>query len=141
MKICPKCKKEFNLDSFSVNKAKKDGLQSYCKVCHKLEQKKYYNNKKEYYKTKAKIRTKKIKEEFKNYKKLLKCYICSESESCCLDFHHKDKNFKENEISRLVAIGATKSLNEELKKCIVLCANCHRKVHANLIILDISPIA
>lgn len=58
------------------------------------------------------------------------CIVCGEKESCCLDFHHiHDKEF-------VIAAGpevSIKRLLTELEKCIVLCANCHRKLHAGLI--------
>ena len=47
-----------------------------------------------------------------------------------LDFHHLDPNAKEGGI-----IGTTASLEkqrEEAKKCILVCANCHREIHAGV---------
>ncbi len=58
------------------------------------------------------------------------CLLCSETTPCALDFHHlhgKDKN-----ISRMKGLNDNKIL-EEIAKCVVLCANCHRKVHSGLI--------
>ena len=44
--------------------------------------------------------------------------------------HHKDKDKKERGICYLVSNGySTEKIQEELKKCEVLCANCHRKLH------------
>ena len=45
----------------------------------------------------------------------------------CLDFHHlRDKEFNiANEIKNL----SIDNLKKEIDKCIVLCANCHRKLH------------
>ena len=47
-----------------------------------------------------------------------------------LEFHHLDSSGKDFSIS---AKGYTRSwikVKEELDKCILLCANCHREVHA-----------
>lgn len=57
------------------------------------------------------------------------CLICKERDPACLDFHHlrhEDKDF---------SIGASAGKSEELltaeiAKCVVLCANCHRKYHS-----------
>ncbi len=58
------------------------------------------------------------------------CINCPEKEPCALDFHHvRDKEF---EVSLMRGRNEKKIL-EEIDKCVVLCANCHRKVHANLI--------
>lgn len=35
MKVCSKCRTEKSADQFHKNKAKKDGLQPYCKPCHR----------------------------------------------------------------------------------------------------------
>lgn len=46
-----------------------------------------------------------------------------------LDFHHLDD--KKYNISRIVRAGVSKEvLDKEIKKCIILCANCHRVEHA-----------
>ena len=62
-----------------------------------------------------------------NIKKTLKCSICGEDRWWVLDFHHTDPNKKEKHISHLIE--SPKKLQEELKKCIVVCSNCHRDLH------------
>jgi hypothetical protein len=66
---------------------------------------------------------------FREYKTTLKCSRCPESDSCCLDFHHKNPKIKDGPVSVLASRWSTKRLLTEIKKCIVLCANCHRKLH------------
>jgi predicted HNH restriction endonuclease len=44
------------------------------------------------------------------------------------DFHHIDPSIKEEGIGTLINKG-WKRLEAELKKCIVLCSNCHRIEH------------
>lgn len=56
------------------------------------------------------------------------CKWCGEHNPICLDFHHTNGQ-KVAEIS-LIARDKTKLLEKELTKCIVLCANCHRKQHS-----------
>ena len=65
---------------------------------------------------------------FCDYKSSLKCEICGEKESCCLDFHHtKDKTIS---VGRCASRGHSKKrILKEIEKCIVLCANCHRELH------------
>lgn len=48
------------------------------------------------------------------------------------DFHHTDSLEKEFEISRKYTASWPK-LKAELDKCILLCANCHREIHAGLV--------
>jgi hypothetical protein len=63
------------------------------------------------------------------------CILCGETESACLDFHHcrgtKSFQLALNAWSRSPA-----AIQAEREKCIVLCANCHRKVHAGLVRLS-----
>lgn len=75
-------------------------------------------------------RKRKIREWFNEYKKGLKCSICSESHPAVIDFHHKDSKEKELGISYMVADGySVRTIRKELDKCKVVCANCHRKIH------------
>ncbi len=56
------------------------------------------------------------------------CSRCGEERPPCLDFHHPDE--KEQGISTMVVDGYSKaSIREEIDRCIVLCANCHRMEH------------
>ncbi|WP_224333358.1 homing endonuclease associated repeat-containing protein [Haloprofundus halobius] len=58
------------------------------------------------------------------------CAQCSEHHPACLDFHHLDPDTKEKSISKMITYGYGKTrLREEIDKCELLCANCHRKLH------------
>lgn len=70
-----------------------------------------------------------------DYKSTHPCIECNESEPICIDFHHIDPEQKEVNVSALINCGSLKKLQAEIKKCVPLCANCHRKVHAGLLIL------
>lgn len=73
-----------------------------------------------------------IRKWFIEYKNGLKCEVCGETASCCLEFHHKNPEEKDFEIGQI----CNKTVNKEkilgeLSKCRVLCCNCHRKEHFN----------
>lgn len=58
------------------------------------------------------------------------CVKCGESDPGCLDFHHADPEEKDDALTKLVTAGYGKDrLRAECEKCLVLCANCHRKQH------------
>lgn len=48
-----------------------------------------------------------------------------------LDFHHVGDE-KEFEISTRLGRSAWDTIKEEAEKCILLCSNCHRKMHCEL---------
>lgn len=63
-----------------------------------------------------------------------KCCICNYSKCVeALEFHHLDPLKKSFSLS---SKGITRSYSknlEEAKKCILVCANCHREIESNLI--------
>jgi len=66
---------------------------------------------------------------FREWRTSLKCSKCGENDPACLEFHHCDPSEKETTITKMVARGF-KSVISELKKCTVVCSNCHSKIHA-----------
>lgn len=64
-----------------------------------------------------------------------KCNICGYNKcNEALEFHHI--NPEEKEIALSQKIMSWEKTKEELKKCICVCANCHREIHNGLIKLD-----
>lgn len=58
-----------------------------------------------------------------------KCQICGYNKHfCALDFHHQDPSEKEANIADLT-YSDWEFVKEELDKCILVCANCHRELH------------
>ena len=51
--ICPKCKQDKDESLFFKNSAKKNGLTTYCKICHKLNQKPKTREQKDRYNQKS----------------------------------------------------------------------------------------
>lgn len=128
MKKCPNCNRTDV--EFSKHSKRTDGLQVYCKICCKEMNAAHYRN--GYRKVQSLInknRRNKIKSKINNYKNSIGC-PCGEKEACCLDFHHTGKD-KERNISRMVCEQAAwEKVELEIRKCVVVCSNCHRKIHA-----------
>ena len=62
------------------------------------------------------------------------CKICEEKATCCLSAHHLDPSKKSFSIGESVwSKMSPAKVAEELKKCVCVCENCHRKIHAGLI--------
>lgn len=78
----------------------------------------------------SKDRRDKIRDWFIDLKSTLKCSHCSENHPAVLDFHHEDPSMKEFNISSMIKRrNSIETIESEIEKCIVLCANCHRKLH------------
>ena len=61
-----------------------------------------------------------------------KCEICGYDKNIsALDFHHKNPEEKEISVSLLYQY-SWERMKEELDKCQLLCANCHRELHYKL---------
>lgn len=98
------------------------------KILVNLCVKNYKENKQIYLDSKLRKQNRNI-EFVKEYKQNNCCSICGEKDIRCLEFHHTDNN-KEADISYLVYNGySLKRIKKEIEKCIILCANCHRKIH------------
>jgi len=96
---------------------------------HKPKRKEFYEKNKERLLEYQKNRYNELLNVFQKWKRTLKCSRCGESDHACLDFHHSNPAEKEVGVIRQI----TKSMSSvlrELQKCVIVCANCHRRIHA-----------
>jgi len=98
---------------------------------HKEYSRKHYEGNYAKRREELNARRQELKGEWLKYKATLKCTACGFDHIAALDFHHEDPTQKEHNINRLVSDGRFKKAYEEIEKCIVLCANCHRIHHWN----------
>lgn len=67
----------------------------------------------------------------KNIAGIYGCQVCDEGDVSCIDFHHKNPLDKEADVHYMIKNKwAPERIVTELKKCVPLCSNCHRKLHA-----------
>ena len=61
-----------------------------------------------------------------------KCCICGFNKwQSALEFHHVNPNEKDFNITAETTTKAIEKQLKELRKCILVCANCHRGIHSN----------
>jgi hypothetical protein len=109
-RICTKCLIEKSVSDFYK---KKNGYQSWCKACTLKRQKKRWKDRK------------------RRAVELTggKCCRCEYNRNlAALEFHHLDPSKKEMSWDKLQQRSWDKIV-EELKKCILLCSNCHSEEH------------
>lgn len=119
-RICRECKEELPLDDeFKFRKL--------CDKCRDSGIKGY-----SYVRKSRKFNKERLAEEIGKSK----CKRCGYNTSIeALEFHHLDDTTKNFTISSNMN-KAYESLLKEAKKCIVLCANCHRELHAGVWKID-----
>ncbi|MDP2734848.1 MAG: hypothetical protein Q8P12_01430 [bacterium] len=63
-----------------------------------------------------------------------KCYFCGYSKCpSALEFHHLSEEDKSFDLGTRGLTRSWKRIEEELKKWILVCANCHREIHSCLL--------
>lgn len=93
----------------------------------------YLRNKEEV-KERNRKRRKERKEWFYEYLSDKSCINCGEVENVCLDHHHVNPEEKHDGIGHMLTeLRSIESILKEIDKCVIICSNCHRKLHAGLI--------
>ena len=87
------------------------------------------------HKHKVRTRRKELARQFMEYKQTKQCLHCGEKDHVCLEFHHIDPRTKDIEPSQMVhnkswTLGRIIEYLETT--CLVLCSNCHKKIHRDL---------
>ena len=128
MKKCGKCGETKARSEFHKHPTKKDGLQSMCKECRKEYIRAHYQKNRGKYVGGNKDRRQRNREFVRDQKESGECLRCGEKRWYVLDYHHVDG--KEESIQVIAHRGhSIKKIKEEIEKCVLLCANCHREVH------------
>jgi predicted HNH restriction endonuclease len=75
-------------------------------------------------------RVKRIRHQFREYKKSLSCERCGFSHPAAIQFHHRDPKMKDFDVGNAAKSGLSfERILAEIAKCEVLCANCHAIEH------------
>ena len=122
-KKCVNCEEVKPLSLFSFKDKKAGKMQPRCKDCNKIDQLRHYD------KDRLRVSNRYRKDEYRNWMHALKSQPCADCghvyDPVCMDFDHlRDKKFN-------LCVGfhcgySRARIEEELSKCVVVCANCHR---------------
>lgn len=120
---CGRCRRSLPMSAFS---RRGNGVQSWCKECYRA----YFQARGRLHVRQslaAKRRRREVAREFiDDYLRDRSCVDCGEPDPAVLEFDHVAE--KRGEIGRMVAEGASVAwLREEVSRCEVVCANCHRR--------------
>jgi len=90
----------------------------------------WYHKNKVHAKKEIARRREELKAWMREFKAGLSCKKCGENHPAALQFHHLNPGEKDMNISETIHNGwSKKKIQKEMAKCIVLCANCHAKIH------------
>lgn len=134
MKICKSCEIEKPLSDYSVDKSYKSGVYPVCKPCKNERAKLRYSQNDQYrsaVKAHGKLRFQ-AGSDLINEAKSQGCCKCPEKESVCLAFHHIDPNGKDFAVANARKFSLDR-IRAEIAKCVIVCHNCHSKIHAGII--------
>lgn len=135
MKTCSKCNQTLSVDMFYRASRSTDGRQSACKKCADVASKvSGTRNPEKYKQNRVNYRTS-LQAKLVAWRQEQGCQLCPEDDGTCLELHHPDPSTKEDDPSLIIRRYGWDAFLREASKCIVLCANCHRKVHAGRITL------
>lgn len=97
-----------------------------------MAEKRTYADRAEYLKKAVAKRRKKIKQMAVEYLGG-QCVICGYKRcSDALDIHHRNPHQKEFGLAKHGLTRSWERTRQELEKCVLICANCHREVHAGI---------
>ncbi len=128
--LCNKCQKYKYITEFSFKDKKKNIRKKICKDCHSLYRKEHYLQNKDKYIAKARNWNRKQKEILSKYlfDRLSKsqCIDCNEKDILVLEFDHL-QNKKLGIAEMYKNRYSLQKVEEEINKCVIRCANCHRR--------------
>lgn len=101
-----------------------------------MPDKRKYSDRAEYFKKAVDKRRKKIKTLAIAYKGG-KCQFCGYNRCVgALEFHHLDPKTKDFGLGQNGLTRSWERTRRELDKCILICSNCHKEIHAGLLQLS-----
>jgi hypothetical protein len=126
MKKCSRCKESKPISEFGPNRRRGDGLQTDCKLCKKDLNKQYYAETRA---SRKELRRRARKERY-DYIAKIKSVPCADCKiqyiPYVMDFDHVQGD-KVGNISQMCNDAVKwEKLLEEIAKCDIVCANCHR---------------
>ncbi len=130
-KLCNHCDKKQDIELFAFANKIKGTRKPTCKECDKIKRKVYYEANKKWIIADNSERNKVAKTRNSqyvwDYLKKNPCVDCGQTNPIVLDFDHRDGVDKIDCVSRLIANTVSiETLQEEIDKCDIRCANCHR---------------
>ena len=129
-RLCPGCREEKPPTEFNFKDKRKGKRQGRCRDCTRRQVRSHYQAHRRYYVRKARRRNQMVdaihRQAILKYLGSHPCVDCGDPDPRCLDFDHV-RGTKRAPISRMLGNFSWEAIQEEIEKCEVRCASCHRK--------------
>lgn len=125
MKRCNACENEKSLEAYYQDRTKPDGRQSKCKTCQSLYSKSDYKANKRLYKDRANRSRAKIAGYVNQLKESSPCSDCGNFFPYWIMTFDHIRGKKEFNITKGIKTVSFKTLKAEIRKCEIVCCNCH----------------
>ena len=129
-RLCARCRRQLPTSDFNFRDRAQRLLQSYCRECSNANWREWYSipENRARHLSSLKARRRRRYERNRDYIRRLKSVPCADCMGSfppeAMDFDHLDD--KIDLISKMVYQVGFETLERELSKCEVVCANCHR---------------
>jgi hypothetical protein len=132
VKTCTRCGRTLDLTAFNFKHRARGTYQSYCNNCSRAYVRDQYSRNRPYYIRKAVARNpnerRALMLRIVSYLREHACVDCGEADPVVLDFDHEVRSAKLHEIGYMVSkCYGWGTIEAEIAKCAVRCANCHRR--------------
>ena len=129
LKKCCRCGEFKPLSDYAWRRRKKGQRDTHCRPCRSAYGKEHYEaNRARYIAQAAKVKRRMVRERtlfLLRYFKSHPCVDCGETDPVVLEFDHlRDKSFA---VSQGLSRASWERVLQEIEKCEVVCANCHRR--------------
>jgi hypothetical protein len=132
-RLCPACGLTKRLTDFNRRDARRTRLQSYCRDCSNAAWRTWYADRSDRDRHLLQVSKRRRRRNARNQELILR--LKAQPADCgrrfppyVMDFDHVGE--KRSEVSSFVRTRSTKTLLEEIRRCVLVCANCHRETHS-----------
>lgn len=130
MKECSKCGRVWPLSEFQFRSVGRGTYRTICRECRRIYNRAYYRSNCEKYKEHRRRNQPRYRNQRRqlllDYVQGKSCVDCGETDPVVFEFDHVHGD-KEHDIGAMISMYAWPRILAELQKCVIRCANCHRR--------------
>lgn len=125
-KKCSGCQQVKPITEYQKNASRRDGVQGVCRACRKAVDAASWKRHRERRQVRKDQLRRELLAEVRRFKAETPCADCGgRFHPAAMQFDHRPGETKHNDVANLCKRGARQAVWREIKKCDVVCANCH----------------